>query len=299
MDRIALVDCSEHVAKAVAELLGDKCSFERLAFRDDIHPKGYAMIVLEAEGLLEAVISKASKIRFACSFSNIPVIIIKHREDMIPLEHFLSAGATEVLALDAPPGACRQILQSYLIPSRKPIEKEMEYLTPFIDNTIKVLETMAGARATFREVYFTNELRIFGDISGIIGVSGDSEGTLAITMYWTLARRVIARMMKVQQEQINAEYIHDGVGELINMIGGSAKRTFKGTPFHFNLSLPTVVVGSGHQLGHPENSSIAVLIFDLEDHAFVLQVCLKPRKNNADGRMTAEAGAPRTVAAID
>jgi chemotaxis protein CheX len=249
-----------------------------MAFEDKIFPQDFRMIILEADGLLERVKTKISIIRFACGFSDIPVIVIKQQEDKVPIEHFLNAGATEVLALDAPPGACRQILQGYLIPNRKPLEKEMAYLSPFIENTIKVLQTMAGTQASFREVYFNNDLRIYGDISGIIGVSGDSEGTVAITLYWDLARQIIARMMKVKQEHINAEYIHDGVGELINMISGSTKKMFKGTPFHFNLSLPTVVAGSGHQLGHPEGSSIAVLIFDVDEHAFVLQVCLKPKK---------------------
>jgi chemotaxis protein CheX len=266
----------------MTELLGDHCSLSNVTFGEAVSPKDFGMIIFEADGALETLVAKIPKIRFACNFGNIPIIVIKKFEDMVPIEHFLNAGATEVLALDAPPGACRQILIGYLTPNRKPLEKEMAYLSPFIANTLKVLETMAGAQASFREVYFTNELKIFGDISGIMGLSGDSEGTLAITMYWNLARRIIARMMKVQPERINAEYIHDGVGELINMIGGSTKKMFKGTPFHFNLSLPTVVVGSGHQLGHPENSSIAVLIFDLDESAFVLQVCLKPGKKRAD-----------------
>ena len=139
---------------------------------------------------------------------------------------------------------------------------------------------MVFTDATFREVYFADDLRIYGDISGIIGLSGTSEGTVAVTFYWDLARKLIAKMMKVTEDKINAEYIHDGAGELINMISGSTKKQFKGTPFHFDLSLPTVVVGSGHQLGHPEGSSIAVLIFDVGDQAFVLQVCLKPKKKS-------------------
>ena len=132
--------------------------------------------------------------------------------------------------------------------------------------------------AVFREAYFSNNSRIFGDLSGIIGLSGKSEGTVAITLYWNLASQIIAKMMNIQEKNINAEYIHDGAGELINMISGSTKKTFVGTPFHFDLSLPTVVMGSGHQLGHPDGSSIAVLIFDVGESAFILQVCLKPKK---------------------
>jgi chemotaxis protein CheX len=278
MDKILLIDGSTQVSQAVAELLGDECSVSQVTFGEEVDVKAFGMIILEADGPLDSIQAKVSKIRFACGFSDIPIIVIKQREDMVPIEHFLNAGATEVLALDAPPGACRQILRGYLIPNRKPLDKEMAYLSPFIENTLKVLHTMSGTQPTFREVYFNNDMRIFGDISGIIGLSGDSEGTVAITLYWNLARQIIARMMKVQQEHINAEYIHDGVGELINMISGSTKKMFKGTPFHFNLSLPTVVVGSGHQLGHPEGSSIAVLIFDVGEDSFVLQVCLKPKK---------------------
>lgn len=282
MNKIMLIDCSTQVSQDLAKLLGDSCSLSNIAFEDEILTKDFRMIILEADRNPERVKTKISIIRFACGFSDIPVIVIKQREDMVPIEHFLNAGATEVLALDAPPGACRQILQGYLIPSRKPLDKEMAYLSPFIENTIMVLQTMAGTHASFREVYFNNDLRIFGDISGIIGVSGNSEGTVAITLYWDLARKIIARMMKVKPEQINAEYIHDGVGELINMISGSTKKMFKGTPFHFNLSLPTVVAGSGHQLGHPEGSSIAVLIFEADESAFAVQVCLKPKKNMSD-----------------
>lgn len=272
-----LIDCSEQLSQFVADLLGHNCSLSNTAFEDDLLPKDFRMLILEADGLLERIKTKISILRYACDFRDIPVIVIKLQEDNVPLEHFLNAGATEVLTMDMPPGACRQILQGYLIPNRKPLEKEMAYLTPFIENTIKVLKTMAGTEASFREVYFNNDMRIFGDISGIIGLSGNSEGTVAITLYWDLARKIIARMMKVKQEHINAEYIHDGVGELINMISGSTKKMFKGTPFHFNLSLPTVVAGSGHHLGHPEGSSIAVLIFDVGKNAFVLQVCLKPK----------------------
>ncbi len=278
-----LIDCSSQVSQFVTDLLGNNCSLSNIAFEDDLLPKDFRMMILEADGHLERIKTKISILRYASDFRDIPVIVIKQKEDTVPLEHFLSAGATEVLTMDMPTGACRQILQGHLIPSRKPLEKEMTYLSPFIENTIKVLKTMAGTEASFREVYFNNDMRIFGDISGIIGLSGNSEGTVAITLYWELARKIIAQMMKVKQEHINAEYIHDGVGELINMISGSTKKMFKGTPFHFNLSLPTVVAGSGHHLGHPEGSSIAVLIFDVGENAFVLQVCLKPKRDVEPG----------------
>jgi chemotaxis protein CheX len=281
MNKILLIDCSPEVAKAVADLLGDKVTLESSSFGDGFSPKDSSMIILESDKGMDPILQKVGDIRRGCNFSNVPIVIIKQQEDHIPMEHFFTAGATEVLSVDAPPVACRQILMGYLSLNRKPLEKEMEYLTPFIDNTVKVLKTMASVEPTFREVWFSKEFKIFGDISGIIGLSGNSEGTVAVTFYWPLARKIIAQMMKVEEDMVNAEYIHDGVGEIINMISGATKKNFSGTPYYFELSIPTVVVGSGHQLGHPEASSIAVLIFDVEETAFALQVCLKPKSKTA------------------
>lgn len=279
MNKILLMNCSEKATQSIAQLIGEKSHLSHMALGAEMTPQEYRMIIFESSGVVVNDADHVSKIRAACCYSPIPLIVIKQDAESQVIEHFLAAGATEVLALDAPPGACRQILQGYLIPNRKPIEKEMKYLQPFIDNTINVLSKTATVKAAFREVYFSNDLRIYGDISGIIGLSGKSEGTVAITFYWPLASRIIARMMNVSESQINAEYIHDGAGELINMISGSTKKGFKGTPYHFELSLPTVVVGSGHQLGHPDGSSIAVLIFDIDDMAFILQVCLKTKSD--------------------
>jgi chemotaxis protein CheX len=88
--------------------------------------------------------------------------------------------------------------------------------------------------------------------------------------------------MRVKEEQINAEFIHDGVGELINMISGFSKKSFVGKPYHFELSIPTVVMGSGHQIGHPDETSIALLIFDVGKNSFALQVCLKPKTKKSN-----------------
>jgi chemotaxis protein CheX len=240
------------------------------------------MIVLETRTDQKQVLDQIGKMRYACNFRNVPIIVMKGKGDHFPIHYYIMAGATEVLSPSDPPAACRQILQGYLVPDRNPLNEEMEYLKPFIENTIHIIKTMASGTAEFREVYFSNAFRVFGDISGIVGLSGNAEGTVVLTSYWDLAWKIISRMMQVEEKDINAELIHDGVGELINMIGGSTKKSFVGTHYHFELSLPTIVVGSGHQIGHPEGASIAILIFDMDNSSFALHVCLKPRKKIAD-----------------
>lgn len=278
MKPILLNGCSSEVALLLADLLDEKGLLVEESFKDHDTLEKYRMVVLQTQSDEKLVLSRISKMRYASNFRNIPIIVMRRGEDRFPIHSYIMAGATEVLSLTDPPAACRQILQGHLIPDRKPMDQEMMYLKPFIENTANVLKTMAAGKAEFRDVYFSNVFRIFGDISGIIGLSGEAEGTVVLTCYWNLAWKIISGMMQVNEDAINAELIHDGVGELINMISGSAKKSFVGTNYHFDLSLPTVVVGSGHQIGHPEGASIAILIFDMDNSSFAVHVCLKPRK---------------------
>lgn len=276
MDTIIAIDCSSEVADTFSTLLGDEVTFRNESFENIHNLQEYRMIILEAGINQDAILQRIRKLRYACYFRNIPIILIKREENIGSVEAYITSGATEVLSLSDPPAACQQILKGYLVPNRKPLKEEMEYLDAFIRNTCEVLKMTASAEPTFREVYFANDFKIYGDISGIIGLSGESEGILGITFYWPLAKMILARMMGVDEEHINGELIHDGVAEIINMISGSTKKEFVGKPYHFEISLPSVIVGSGHQIGHAENTPIAVLIFEVNFQYFALQVCLNP-----------------------
>ena len=155
MNNIVLVDCSAEATQTIAGLLADTCSLSNRAFSDEFDPDDARMILIEIQGPVEASANKVSTIRKSCDFRAVPIIAIKDGDDFATIEHLIGAGATEVLSLDAPPAACRQILQGHLIPNRTPLEKEMDYLQPFIDNTLTVLKkwclpTPLSARSILR-----------------------------------------------------------------------------------------------------------------------------------------------------
>jgi len=84
-------------------------------------------------------------------------------------------------------------------------------------------------------------------------------------------------MMGMEEGAIDAELIHDGVSEIINMISGTTKREFVGKPYYFEITLPSVVVGPGHQIGHLQDTSVSALIFQVGNQSFALHVCIKPK----------------------
>jgi chemotaxis protein CheX len=278
-EKIIAIDCSPQVVNVLSGLFGPDITLENGSFSKNLDVKGYRMIIIQETIPQSELLTRIRDLRYACCFKNIPIVLIKIRDDAGAIESFIAAGATEVLSLKDPQLAWKQILNGHLIPNRQPLEEEMEYINSFVKSTCNIFKTTASLDATFEEVYFTNDFKIFGDISGLIALTGGAEGILGVTFYWRLAQMIIAKIMGVEEDKINAELIHDGVAEIVNMISGSTKKDFVGHPYHFEISLPSVIVGGGHQLGHPGNTSIAVLIFKIESQYFALQVCLRPSKN--------------------
>jgi chemotaxis protein CheX len=280
MSKILLNDCSEKVTETLSTLFGKSAQIVSAPFQENRDISKFDLVALYSESMDGNTTEKIKHLRFSTKFRNIPIVLLQPEKAPRSSRPFFSSGATETLALSEPPEALIQIFQSLMIPGRKPREGEMEYLSPFISSTKDVFSTMASMDVDFKQVYFQNEHRMLGDISGVIGLSGYAEGTVVITLYWDLAQQVISSIMGVTAEEISPELLNDGVGEIINMISGSAKRYLTDTSFYFQLSLPTVIIGWQHEIGHPDSSTVAVLIFDYEDKSFAVQVSLTPGKGD-------------------
>jgi chemotaxis protein CheX len=280
MSTLLLNDCSDKVTEKLSQLLGKNTRIVSTPFQENRDICEFDLVALYSDNAAGDTLEKIKHLRFSTKFRNIPIILLQPEKSPRSNRPFFSSGAMETLALSEPPEALVQILQSHMIPGRKPREKEMEYLNPFISSTKDVFSTMASMDIDFRQVYFQNEHRMLGDISGVIGLSGAAEGTVVITLYWELAQQVISSIMGVTTEEISPELLNDGIGEIINMISGSAKRYLTDTQFYFQLSLPTVILGWQHEIGHPESSNVAVLVFDYEDKSFAVQVSLTPGKGD-------------------
>ncbi|MBA3037106.1 MAG: hypothetical protein FP814_11515 [Desulfobacterium sp.] len=275
MAKVLLNDCSPDASQKLTNVLKDSAEVIVEPFSEQREITDFNLVILYSNnGDDQNILRKIKNLHFRTKFRNIPILLVKDKSEYFSDQPYFNFGVSEFMALDEPEPIFNQILQGYLNPGRQPLDRELIYLSPFIESTKQVLSKMASMEAEFRGVYFKNSLRVLGDVSGVIGLSGTTEGTVIITFLWNLAQRVIANIMDVKQNEINAEMIHDGVGEIINMISGSAKKSLLEASYDFQLSIPTIIVGWGHEVGHPENATIAVLTFDVGDQAFVLHVSL-------------------------
>lgn len=151
-----------------------------------------------------------------------------------------------------------------------------KFILPFIDATHSTFEMMVGRSVTRKDVYIKKNCMMFGDVSGVIGVSGKLCGTSAVTLPAQLAIDCVSAMMGGEEikDGIGDVIVHDGVGELINMIAGQAKTTLGSTEYRFEITLPTIISGRGHEVYHKQGTVCVSTIFEMESgEEFALDLC--------------------------
>lgn len=156
---------------------------------------------------------------------------------------------------------------------------DIPYARAFIDSASEVISVMAGMEAYMKDVYLTFGKYLLGDISGLMRLSGTSEGRLALSFDEITARRLIAAVLGVNIDELSRTDIEDGVYEAVNVIGGNAKAKLAGTAHHFEISTPRVIRGNLLEFQQDAPSKTLVVLFEIsEGGKFALEICLGQSK---------------------
>jgi chemotaxis protein CheX len=143
---------------------------------------------------------------------------------------------------------------------------------------MEVCGTMAGTQVTLKEVIPTLDYKPTGDVSSVIGISGENgEGMLTLSFTEPMAALLVGRLLGMAPEDISSEDMCDGIGELVNIVSGRAKTSLsEDSGSIYRLSLPSIIKGPRHEItGRPKNCPFLFLVFEAEGHSFVLQVTFR------------------------
>ena len=114
-----------------------------------------------------------------------------------------------------------------------------EVLVPFTQGAIETLTTMLGLEANLG----SDERGEDCPLAAYVDLQGERTGRLVLSFPSSTASFLVAEMMAVDLDEMDDELLHDGVGEVANMIAGYAKTQLADTAYHFSLHLPSVVFG--------------------------------------------------------
>lgn len=155
-----------------------------------------------------------------------------------------------------------------------------QYIQPFIKVCESVFHNFCQVEVKPGRVYFVtkDEYEKIWDISGIIGLSGEVNGAVAISMNDTTALK-ITKMITGKDHSTFDTDVTDAIGEIINIIAGNVKKDFE-EELRIRISLPSIVKGKSHSIVWPsEKTRIICIPFHIfSDQEVCLSVAMEPVK---------------------
>lgn len=125
------------------------------------------------------------------------------------------------------------------------------YVTAFIEATKKVFQTMLGLEVTFGAPVPGKLPHLANDVSAIIHMTGGVNGIVVLSLPVASAEKIVNSFVGALVDSKSDDF-SDAVGELMNMISGSAKVNFADK--QVSLSRPSVIMGEGNTVQQPSGS---------------------------------------------
>lgn len=148
-------------------------------------------------------------------------------------------------------------------------------LQAFVDGVIKTLATIAQTEAKVGKPYIEPEFTEKGEIAGMVGmVAPPLKGTLLISFTKPSIFQVMENMLGEKHSELTDD-VSDAVGELTNMIYGSAKTALNQLGYNFEMAIPTVIRGD-FKVSKATKGATLVIPFNLkEDAIFYVKITVQ------------------------
>lgn len=278
---ITVIDGNESIMDSLSEVFNEWKMFtlHNLSFSDffSCDYNSHLMIFIYLKDTDELSLSRARKIKIKTMYHDIPIIaILKQNIKQLSIQSFKDNGIRNYI-YENEADKLPALIQTSLMPEGQFSSNCFEYVHIFEKACVKVFETACQIKLTRKDFYIKKDRSLFGYVSAIMGVVGDHTGTICLTTERSIALKIIGHMLGTSYSCIELQDIHDGMGEIVNMIAGQAKAALRNTPFTFNLTIPSVIIGLGHEISPPKNAITFVTILESEkSEELALQITLIP-----------------------
>jgi chemotaxis protein CheX len=115
-------------------------------------------------------------------------------------------------------------------------------IVPFVNSVRNVFQTMVGVQTTVERLTLKNGPVTSYDVSAIVGFSGQIIGSVVVSFQMAAALSLVKAFAGADIVADSPDF-PDAVGELANMIAGSAKKDLGATA---SITCPSVVIGANH-----------------------------------------------------
>lgn len=149
---------------------------------------------------------------------------------------------------------------------------DSQFIIPFIESVTNVFETMLQLEVTVGTPSIKPPDSQPHDVSGIIGMSGDVEGTIVLGFPVATAERAVAVFTGMEMDSKHEDF-PDAIGELVNMVSGGAKAKF--TNRKVSITCPSVIVGEHHTVSGRKDIATIHLPVECDLGEFSIDVAIR------------------------
>ena len=157
----------------------------------------------------------------------------------------------------------------------------LEFSKPFVDAVKNVFETMVLTKLETQKPIIKTDHISLGDISAIIGLSGNIEkkgltgnykAMLVISFPYDTYFKVASAMLGETYTELVPD-IRDLGGEIVNMVMGNAKRDLKVLGYGSNMAIPSMIEGKGHSINYPAGTKMFLIPFNSVHGKVFMELC--------------------------
>ena len=149
-----------------------------------------------------------------------------------------------------------------------------EIAKPFVVATRDILQTMASMTVEAGAPYVKQSMVANGDVSALVGVTGDKKGTIAVSFSKACAVALVKALLGEDIQDLMQD-VQDAVGEFTNMVSGQARASLAAKGLTLHGSTPTVVMGANHILRHTATGPVVVIPFTSGAGSFTVEFCFE------------------------
>ena len=142
---------------------------------------------------------------------------------------------------------------------------------PFMTAVKEVFAKMTGVEITVERPFLKTVTGCSYEVCGIIGFSGQISGSVVVSFSDAAAINLVEAFAGSRMDRTDPDFA-DAIGELANMIAGSAKQRLGGAA---SISVPSVVIGKGYSIASMRTIPCLVIPCKSAKGDFAIEVCIK------------------------
>lgn len=149
-----------------------------------------------------------------------------------------------------------------------------KYINPFIKAIVEVLKVMAFVKIKASKPYLKKDDMATGDVSAIVGMTGQSNGTFSLSFDEAGILTIATNMFGEKITKLDRE-VTEVVGEIANMVSGQARRELEGMGLVLDGAIPSVFGGANHNILHFTEGPKIAIPFTMEEGKLTMEVCFE------------------------